>query len=105
MTMFPRGSATDPTYWYKTVKGILDSDYYALYPFEKDDHLTIGFSKYGEFIDPNTGTGLNYSGRDPFANEGVDKICWLNGWFLTLATCIEAMALDTYGLSPCSPIW
>ena len=82
MTMFPRGSATDPTYWYKTVEGVLDSDYYALYPFEKDDHLTIGFSKYGEFIDPNTGTGLNYSGRDPFANEGVDKVYWLNGWVL-----------------------
>jgi len=82
MTMFPRGSATDPTYWYKTVEGVLDSDYYALYPFEKDDHLTIGFSKYGEFIDPNTGTGLNYSGRDPFANEGVNMNYWLNGWVL-----------------------
>ncbi len=82
IAMLPKGSATDPTHWYMTVNGVLDSDYYALYPFEKDDHLTIGFSKYGEFIDPNTGTGLNYSGRDPFANEGVNMQYWLNGWLI-----------------------
>ncbi|MEM2151377.1 MAG: hypothetical protein QXG68_07640 [Candidatus Bathyarchaeia archaeon] len=68
---------------YKTVKGVLDSDYYVLYPFEKNS-LTIGFSKYGEFINPFTGDGLNYSGRDPFANEGVDMKYWVNGWFLDL---------------------
>ena len=75
-------AATDPSEWYMTVNGVLDTDYYALYPFEKDDHLRVGFSKYGELIDPNTGTGLNYSGRDPFANEGVNMKYWLNGWVL-----------------------
>ena len=82
ITMLPSTQATDPADWYMTVNGVLDSDYYALYPFEKEDSLEIGFSKYGEFIDSNTGTGLNYSGRDPFANEGVDMKYWLNGWVL-----------------------
>jgi len=74
-------ATTDPADWYKTVQGVLDTDYYSLYPFEKKS-LTIGFSKFGEFIDPHSGHGLNYSGRDPFANEGVDMKYWLNGWVL-----------------------
>jgi len=81
--LFTNNAFADQTDWYRTVKGVLDSDYYALYPFEKNS-LTIGFSKYGEFINPYTGDGLNYSGRDPFANEGVNMTYWINGWFLDL---------------------
>ena len=76
-------AVTDPAEWYMTVSGVLDSDYYSLYPYEKNS-LTIGFSKFGEMIDPVTGTGLNYSGRDPFANEGVSMDYWLNGWFIEI---------------------
>ena len=76
-------AATDPAEWYMTVSGVLDSDYYSLYPYEKNS-LTIGFSKFGEMIDPITGTGLNYSGRDPFANEGISMDYWLNGWFIEI---------------------
>jgi len=74
-------AVTDPEEWYMTVSGVLDSDYYLLYPYEKNSP-TIGFSKFGEMIDPVTGTGLNYSGRDPFANEGISVKYWLNGWVL-----------------------
>jgi hypothetical protein len=77
----PIVNAADPTYWYYQKSGVLDSDYYSLYPFEKNS-LTIGFSKFGELVNPYTGNGLNYSGRDPFANEGVPSAYWLQGWFL-----------------------
>ncbi len=73
----------DVAEWYDGKAGVLDSDYYSLYPFEKNS-LTIGFSKYGEMINPYTGHGLNYSGRDPFANEGVSMDYWLNGWFMDI---------------------
>jgi hypothetical protein len=76
-----RVNAADPTYWYYGKSGVLDSDYYSLYPFEKNS-LTIGFSKFGELVNPYTGNGLNYSGRDPFANEGVTSTYWVQGWFL-----------------------
>jgi len=76
-----RVNAADPTYWYYGKSGVLDSDYYSLYPFEKNS-LTIGFSKFGELVNPYTGNGLNYSGRDPFANEGVSSDFWIQGWFL-----------------------
>jgi len=76
-----RVNAADPTYWYYGKNGVLDSDYYSLYPFEKNS-LTIGFSKFGELVNPYTGNGLNYSGRDPFANEGVTSAYWIQGWFL-----------------------
>lgn len=76
-----RVNAADPSYWYYGKSGVLDSDYYSLYPFEKNS-LTIGFSKFGELVNPITGNGLNYSGRDPFANEGVTSEYWIQGWFL-----------------------
>ena len=74
--------AADPADWYHTVRGVLDTDTYALYPYWTNESLDIGFSKYGEMIDPTTGTGMNYSERDPFANEEVDEQYWLNGWLL-----------------------
>jgi hypothetical protein len=68
---------------YSGKTGVLSSDYYSLYPFEDND-LTIGFSKYGEMINPYTGHGLNYSSRDPFANEGIPKQFWLQGWVVDI---------------------
>ncbi|MHC3129386.1 MAG: hypothetical protein IBV52_04845, partial [Candidatus Bathyarchaeota archaeon] len=42
--------AADPSTWYMTVDGVLDTDYYTLYPYETDKSLKIGFSKFGELI-------------------------------------------------------
>jgi len=76
--------AQPPSGWYMTVDGVLDTDYYTLYPYT-DKSLDVGFSKFGELIDPITGTGMNYSSRDPFANEGIDINRWLNGWFIDIS--------------------
>jgi len=90
--------AQDPADWYKTINGVLSSDYYSLYPYATES-LDIGISKYGEMIDgthPLPDVGLQYPGyeevgtydqtletsRDPFANEGISKNLWLNGWLL-----------------------
>jgi len=81
--MFIIKANTDQADWYKTVSGVLDNDYYALYPYNEKS-LTIGFSKFGEMVDLTTGTGLNYSGKDPFANEGVNMVYWLQGWFIDI---------------------
>ena len=77
--LFQSAQAADPSAWYMSKAGVLDSDYYSLYPFEKNS-LTIGFSKFGEMVNPYTGNALNYSGRDPFANEGILEEYWLQGW-------------------------
>jgi hypothetical protein len=83
---------------YETVKGVLSSDNFVLYPYETTS-MDFGFSKYGEMIDGEgdlPDVGLQYPGyeevathdqrletsRDPFANEQVDKNLWLNGWLL-----------------------
>ena len=87
----------DETDWYKTIHGVLSSDCYTLYPYANHS-LDFGLSKYGEMIDgyDAPGVGLQYPGyevvgtydqtdgtsRDPFANEGVMKTLWLNGWLL-----------------------
>ena len=73
-----------------TVAGNLNSDTYALYPFSPTS-LTIGFSQYGEMIDPTTLTGLNYGGVvDPFAPSmnivsggySPPQYEWIEGWIL-----------------------
>jgi len=82
---------------YATIMGVLASDYFSLYPYEAQS-LDFGISKYGELIDGEgllPDVGLQYPGyetagthdqrvdaRDPFANEGIDKMLWLNGWLL-----------------------
>jgi hypothetical protein len=76
----------DPTDWYKTVPGVLDSDTYSLYPFDAKS-LTIGMSKFGEMIDANTMKGLSYgpTDMDPFANEGfVPEFEWNQGWLINI---------------------
>ncbi|MGD0494461.1 MAG: hypothetical protein ABSB28_00300 [Candidatus Bathyarchaeia archaeon] len=66
---------------YLQVQGVLNTDTYLLYPYT-NSNMTIGFSKYGEMTNPYTGNGMNYSGKDPFANEGVLQQYWVQGWEL-----------------------
>jgi hypothetical protein len=80
----PQVQAADPEDWYHTVYGVLDTDTYALYPYWTNESLDIGFSKFGEMIDVTTGTGMNYSDRDPFANEDIPIQYWINGWLIEI---------------------
>jgi len=84
-------AATDPSSWYVTKSGVLSSDYYTLYPFESDASVKIGLSRFGEMIDSNTNTGLEYRGADPFAPPAgsgtvasIPKNLWINGWLLNI---------------------
>jgi hypothetical protein len=77
--------------------GVLHSDTYFLYPYEKKS-LNIGISKYGEMIDLDQEVGLEYDGVDVFANpngleyDGVDVFAnpnvpmekWSNGWIMNI---------------------
>jgi hypothetical protein len=74
-----------------TVGGVLATDGYVLFPWVNKS-LTIGFSKYGEMIDTNTVTGLDYNGKvqptgtDPFAPFGtlIPTWQWIEGWVLNI---------------------
>jgi len=69
---------------YVTTEGVLATDNYVLFPFQKKN-LTIGFSKYGEMIDYNTKTGLSYGGYDAFGPDaGVVEWQWVEGWILNV---------------------
>jgi hypothetical protein len=83
--------AADPSNWFMSVNGVLDTDYYTLYPYETDKSLKIGFSKFGELINSETNVGLEYGAVDPFApaagsvvTSQVPKHMWLQGWFLNI---------------------
>jgi hypothetical protein len=88
--MIRTGVAADPSAWYKTVNGVLDTDTYALYPFATDASLKIGFSQYGEFINELDNVGLEYRAVDPFAPPAggaigsIVKSAWLNGWLCNI---------------------
>jgi len=85
----------DSASWYTSVDGVLDSDYYSLYPYAAKS-VDVGFSKYGELIglpagaDPDTATqadwvGLAYDGRDPFCPATVVPMTsWINGWYMDI---------------------
>lgn len=81
--------AADPTDWYMKVEGVLDTDYYDLYPY-REASIDFGLSKYGEMIDSETNVGLEYAGeRDPFAAPAgaglvskLPKNVWINGWYI-----------------------
>jgi hypothetical protein len=85
--------ATDPTSYYTTENGVLHSDYYVLYPFEKNS-VNFGFSKFGELMgiptgsDPNvqaSWVGMEYGGRDPFTPiDTVPMTSWINGWYIDI---------------------
>ena len=84
-------AATDPADWYMTVEGVLDSDYYTLYPFKTDKSLKFGFSKFGEIIDSSTNVGLEYRDRDVFAPPAGDSVPpeitkkkWMSGWLINI---------------------
>jgi len=70
---------------YMTVSGVLSTDKYVLFPFQKKN-LTIGFSKYGEMVDYETKVGLSYSGDDAFApgSSKVTETQWVEGWILNI---------------------
>ncbi len=71
---------------YMTVSGVLSTDSYVLFPFEKKN-LTIGFSKYGEMIDYDAKVGINYGDlTDPFApgSSKVTEAQWVEGWILNV---------------------
>jgi hypothetical protein len=80
----------DPSGWYMTVPGVLDSDYYSLYPYETDESLKIGFSQFGEMINSNENVGLEYGEVDPFAPPAgssigtIRKVMWLQGWLINI---------------------
>jgi hypothetical protein len=85
-------SATDPDSWYTNVSGVLASDYYSLYPFNKKN-LKIGFSKFGEIIDSRStyNVGLEYDTRDAFAPPAgssvptdIPKHKWSQGWLINI---------------------
>lgn len=80
-----RGSKSSYDSDYMTVSGVLSTDSYVLFPFQKKN-LTIGFSKYGEMIDYETKTGLSYSGDDAFApgSSKVTEAQWVEGWVLNI---------------------
>jgi hypothetical protein len=74
---------------YMTVSGVLDSDYYVLYPYELRS-LKIGFSKYGELINTIDNVGLEYDTVDPFAPPAgssigsIPKRMWVQGWLINI---------------------
>ena len=76
-------SATTYTTEGLTATGVLASDSYLLYPFEKTN-LMIGFSRYGEMINGDAGVGLDYGGMDVFANPDVLESDWSQGWFIDI---------------------
>ena len=86
-------TATDPDSWYTNVSGVLASDYYSLYPFNKKN-LKIGFSKFGEMIDSRSdyNIGLEYGdARDAFAPpagstvpSAIPKHKWSQGWLINI---------------------
>lgn len=84
-TYMVRGSKSSYDSDYMTVSGVLSTDSYVLFPFQKKN-LTIGFSKYGELIDYETKTGLHYSGDDAFApgSSKVTEAQWVEGWILNI---------------------
>ncbi|HEY4674969.1 MAG TPA: hypothetical protein VIH48_02820, partial [Candidatus Bathyarchaeia archaeon] len=71
---------------YMTVSGVLSTDTYVLFPFSKKN-LTIGFSQYGEMIDYETKTGLNYGGETDAFAPGESKVTeaqWIEGWIINI---------------------
>ena len=88
---------TDPTGWYALRSGVLHTEKNlvdldttwpeglgSLYPFETDASLSVGFSKFGEMINPYDGpTGLKYRDREIFTRIADIPIeNWLNGWLI-----------------------
>lgn len=91
MLLLQTANAVDPSSWYTNVSGVLDTDYYKLYPFKTDKSLKIGFSKFGEMIDSINNIGLEYRDRDAFAPPSgasvppeITKNKWESGWLINI---------------------
>jgi hypothetical protein len=74
---------------YASMTGLLASDNYALYPYEKIS-LNVGVSQYGELVNPGNGTagtsvGLGYDGIDAFCDPAVVQNVWSNGWVMNIS--------------------
>ena len=78
---------------YVTVKGLLGIDNYPAYYDYEGRHwlhkpVDVGFSKYGEVISeathPHAPVGIEYSLRDPFANDRATPIEYSEGWWISL---------------------
>ena len=91
-------AAPSPEQTYMKVDGVLNTDKYALYPYFKRS-LNIGFSKYGEMINPEVvgadgllGVGLEYKDEegnflvDPFAPDPsvIPMEEWSEGWYIKI---------------------
>ena len=82
--------APDPPSWYMTVRGVLDSDRYRIYPYNFNRYLTIGFSRYGELIDGIQEVSLLYHNVDVFAPDHaavpaiIPKNLWFQGWLMEI---------------------
>ena len=82
--------APDPASWYMTVRGVLNSDRYGIYPYNVDHNLTIGFSRYGELIDGLSEVSLLYHNVDVFAPDHdavpptIPKNLWFQGWLMEI---------------------
>ncbi|RLF02684.1 MAG: hypothetical protein DRK00_09700, partial [Thermoprotei archaeon] len=98
MTFFAAAfTPPDPATWYALVEGVLATDNYALYPYEKDASLKVGFSKFGEIINDVENVGLEYREVDPFAPPAgsgttpvIPKSWWWQGWFINITYTTEA---------------
>jgi len=66
-----------------TVNGVLATDNYALYPFDKGNFI-FGISKYGELVNGQAKVGLKYDGLDVFANPNVLEKDWSQGWLIDI---------------------
>ncbi len=106
LTMFTainpiQAAVNDPPAWYTVTNGVLDSDYYMMYPFEPNS-VSYGFSKFGELLAIPPGAdqsvqanwvGMMYDGRDPFAPlDTVPMTSWINGWYVTVEYTDPAVA-------------
>jgi hypothetical protein len=82
-TQFSAATATTYNANNITVNGVLASDSYVLFPYDKEN-LIFGFSKYGELINGEAKVGLKYDGLDVFANPNVLEKDWSQGWFIDI---------------------
>ena len=71
--------------WYYSVDGVLNTDTYSLYPYEKRN-ITVGFSIFGELIDNLRNNSLNYGGVKVFspADPSIPKEIWYQGWLINI---------------------
>jgi hypothetical protein len=89
---------------YMNDDGVLASDTYILYPYQ-DKNLYIGFSKYGELIDGDTGVGLKYGGIDVFANPAVPENKWSNGWVMDIHYVDQGHLKNIWAYALYSDLW